>query len=384
MPEPRRVALLARPGEACERLRVALREAGAELVFEADPSQLADAGVLAAAAPQAVLVALDPVVEDALDRLDAVLGDPAIEVIYDEAELAARREGWDAARWVRHLAAKLYGHGNVLPPAADMAPAEGEADAWAPPAPTPAEAGLAPAAPAFAGLTLTDDINALDFDEAAAAPAVTEVPAASGRFARDLAELEQRIAALELEEGPPPLPVTHGPDTVRGAVLVLGGIGGPDAIRQLLSAVPADFPHPLLVSQRLDGGRYDRLVQQMARASALPVQLGEAGALVQRGQVYVVPPELGVEATGEGLRFVAGGDLLAGLPPSDSAIVMLSGADPAQVEPALRHASRGALIAGQTPEGCYDPAAPAELIARGAQAATPPDLVGLLLQRWPA
>ena len=36
-----------------------------------------------------MLVALEPSVEDALDRFDAVLGDPAITVIFDEAELAA-------------------------------------------------------------------------------------------------------------------------------------------------------------------------------------------------------------------------------------------------------------------------------------------------------
>ena len=115
MTDARRVALLARPGEACERLRAALREAGGEIVLEADPSTLA-AETLSAAAPQTVLVALDPAVEDALERFDAVLGDPGVAVIFDEAELAARREGWDAARWVRHLAAKLHRHDDVLPP----------------------------------------------------------------------------------------------------------------------------------------------------------------------------------------------------------------------------------------------------------------------------
>ena len=99
MTDARRVALLARPGEACERLRAALREAGGDIVLEADPSTLA-AEALSAAAPQTVLVALDPAVEDALERFDAVLGDPGVAVIFDEAELAARREGWDAARWV--------------------------------------------------------------------------------------------------------------------------------------------------------------------------------------------------------------------------------------------------------------------------------------------
>ena len=50
------------------------------------------------------------------DRLDALLTDPGLTVIFDEAELAAHRAGWDAARWVRHLSAKLRRDDNVLPP----------------------------------------------------------------------------------------------------------------------------------------------------------------------------------------------------------------------------------------------------------------------------
>ena len=64
-----------------------------------------------------MLVALDPAVEDALERFDAVLADPAIAVIFDEAELAAqpRRLGRRRAG-SRHLAAKLHRHDDVLPP----------------------------------------------------------------------------------------------------------------------------------------------------------------------------------------------------------------------------------------------------------------------------
>ena len=57
MAEPAmRVALLARPGTACDRLQAALQEAGAEIVHIADPTQTDAAGVTAAGA-QAVLVA---------------------------------------------------------------------------------------------------------------------------------------------------------------------------------------------------------------------------------------------------------------------------------------------------------------------------------------
>ncbi len=110
-----RVVLLARAGKAADNIADALRQAGAELVLTADPLQT-DEATLRAHAPQVVLVALEPSIEHALDKFEALLIDPTLTVIYDEADLAAHRAGWDAARWVRHLSAKLRRDDNVLPP----------------------------------------------------------------------------------------------------------------------------------------------------------------------------------------------------------------------------------------------------------------------------
>ena len=65
---PKRVALLARPGPACDNLQSALRQAGADLVLVADPTA-GDPAAVVAASPQAVLVALEPSVEDALEKM---------------------------------------------------------------------------------------------------------------------------------------------------------------------------------------------------------------------------------------------------------------------------------------------------------------------------
>ncbi len=121
-----RVALLARPGKAADNLADALRQAGADLVLVADPNTL-DESALLAAQPQAVLVALEPGIEQAVDRLDSVLSSPALTVIFDEADLAAHRAGWDSARWIRHLSAKLHHHQHVLPPGG-----EAESEEWYP------------------------------------------------------------------------------------------------------------------------------------------------------------------------------------------------------------------------------------------------------------
>ena len=431
MAEARRVALLARPGTACERLQSALQEAGAELVLVADPTR-ADADGVRAAGAQAVLVALEPQVEDALDRFDAVLGDPAITVIFDEAELAAQREGWDAARWVRHLAVKLGGREDVLPPGAE--PDDAAAFAFG------ADAEVA--APVLGGLALDahDDLD-FDFERFAAeaeaiasslpqgdfpgaaqdadrrdeAPAEkptldmsdigplqtagpmsdgfalqleeepeavpSDVPAVRERFHLELDELEQRVAGIELA---PPAPVgsDRGP-RVPGAVTVLAGIGGPDAVRQLLSALPPGFPKPVVIQQRLDGARHDKLVRQMQRATSLPVALAEADGALQDGHVYILPAGLLPAPVGAELRCVEGeGPAFVRLPPDDTAILMLSGGDPAAVDAALAHRAGGSAVYGQSPEGCFDDAAASALVARGGEAATPSEMAGRLAMRW--
>ncbi|WP_206859926.1 chemotaxis protein CheB [Lysobacter changpingensis] len=531
----RRAVLLARPGAACERLRSALADAGAHLVLEADPTTL-QPEALGQAAPQVIVVALDPVTEDVIEKFDPVLADPSVEVIYEEAALAATREGWDLARWVRHLAAKLHGHGDVLPPGHEpegmeppepvAAPRAVEAAApvatfdapsraqtseaapvatiaargpvietpapvavanTAPPAleiaetqvqythettlspfdPVAAEAGfdvseavelppaladielsfaadtsLVPAdaidasaelviepfessfdyevadtptpvfestmpdvvelstsipaaAPAASAPVLMFDVSrdgapAVDAPKAAApaAPdwsftddAPASAPAAreadpNHKFQRDLGDIERRISALELVEDKPAV-------QLGGAILVLAGIGGPDAVRQLLGGLPEQFPRPVIVQQRLDGGRYDRLVAQMQRATPLQVRLAEPGLIAMAGTIYILPADVSIAVSESGMRFVEGGDdVLATLPASDSAVLMLSGADPAQVDAAMKLSWSGALVAGQAADGCYDAVAASALVSRGAQSGQPAELAARLAERW--
>ncbi len=602
-----RAALLARPGDACERLAAALRDAGADVVLVGDPRSL-DPDALRDCAPQAVLVALEPAVEDSLDRFDAVLHDPTVMVIFDEADLAARREGWDAARWGRHLRAKLHGHDDVLPAGAaawttataatdfadgdgvdasviemmasfDDAPrdagadttvrlddsplelewtADGAADDDAPvggggvvlvgaddlldavadaddistlaidstpldldwsadrdgrrtddtitigslslvdgddlihsladapatpgadvhaldpdvqamldslpeagndaPAATtfdadvlamldaapsdrrtetdaaPTVADIAPsthaptsaaprvAAPVFdldgMSLDAMDDATdaASDRDRDAAAPHASAAAKSTPDFSRfdiglsladadaaplagtavdadapgaakavDLDALDRRASTLSLVETAD----AEGTDVaVHGAVVVDAGLGGPDAVRQLLGGLPSDFPRALLVRLALDGGRYDRLVKQMERASALRVSIAEAGAAVMAGTVYFLPDDVGLVRRADGFAFVTrdivDGSWMEALPANDSALLLLSGSDAGRVDRALQMAADGALVAGQAQQDCYDSRAASALIARGAASGTPAELAARLVARWPA
>lgn len=320
----RRVLVLARAGAARDRTEAALRQAGAELVAVLDPAA-ADPEQVRAHVPDAVLVVLEPAIETALETFYAVLADPRLQVLFDDADVAARRDGWEAARWARHLAAKLQGHRNVLP----AAPGSG------------------------AAADFEREMQALTLD-VAAMPPVAPGTAASAHTAPE------------------------------GAVVIAAGLGGPDAVRQLLADLPEGFPRPVLLRQRIEGGQYDRLVRQMQRAARLPVLLAHAGARLQRGHVHVMPDGLDVAQTPDGLHFVeTGGEPgFAALRPADSAMLLLSGAPSALVDVALVMRLAGGLALGQAGPNCFDPTASHALVARGGEAQSLAGISRQLLQRW--
>ncbi|ELC7366855.1 MULTISPECIES: chemotaxis protein CheB [Stenotrophomonas] len=424
------VALLARPGAARERLREALSHADVQLVLEDDPNSL-EPQLLQEARPQIVVIALEAAIEDALERLESVLSAPGLTLVFDEAELAARRDGWEAQRWGRHLAAKLHGHQQVLPPGAEDEPSLQLEPGHPAPAPAPQEEALQPhlnQALSWADEVPADSLYsppahlhepiALEQALAALQPVVPEpldLPSPPQALAEPAAPSAPPISfdhtawslVEESIEAPVPAEVAApvaapqpsfdtdhlslvdldaaAPVGARaGSLLVLAGIGGPDALRRLLGALPSSLSVPVLVHMRLDGGRYGNLVKQMARVSPLPVQLAEAGQRAIPGEVHVLADDIGVRTAPDGLHFLsdANGIAIAGLPAEHTALVLLSGADLAHVGPALDLAAAGAWVAGQVGEGCYDPAAATAVVAAGMVAGEPQELAQAIAARW--
>ena len=88
-------------------------------------------------------------------------------------------------------------------------------------------------------------------------------------------------------------------------------------------------------AMRLDGGRYGNLVRQMERVSCR--------LLAKAGKPRCLPTLCAAKRCGgEGDRAASispmsssGGQVVGALPPNESAVLMFSGADPAQVEPVL-------------------------------------------------
>ncbi len=79
-------------------------------------------------------------------------------------------------------------------------------------------------------------------------------------------------------------------DSALQRVWVLGAsIGGPDAVREFLSGIPNNTGNLFLLAQHMGADFMDLMVGQLAKATALQVQMASNGITARHGQVLVVP-----------------------------------------------------------------------------------------------
>jgi two-component system chemotaxis response regulator CheB len=83
------------------------------------------------------------------------------------------------------------------------------------------------------------------------------------------------------------------------AVGICSSMGGPHALLELLGSLPRSFPVPLLIAQHITVGFADGLAQWLDASVPLPVQIGRAGEVIERG-VWLAPDDahMLLDATG--------------------------------------------------------------------------------------
>ena len=72
-------------------------------------------------------------------------------------------------------------------------------------------------------------------------------------------------------------------------VTIAASAGGIPAIRQVLSALPSDYPAPIAIVQHRTEHQPDLLVKVLARSSRLPVSRAVPGERLEPGHVYLAP-----------------------------------------------------------------------------------------------
>ena len=73
------------------------------------------------------------------------------------------------------------------------------------------------------------------------------------------------------------------------AVLVGASTGGPQVIQRILSALPADFPVPILVVQHISRDFVDEMARWLNRSSHLSVGVASEAGQAIPGRVYIAP-----------------------------------------------------------------------------------------------
>ena len=91
------------------------------------------------------------------------------------------------------------------------------------------------------------------------------------------------------------------PVSDRVDIVVIGcSTGGPNALAELLPALPADFPVPILIVQHMPPAFTRFLAQRLNASSKLQVKEAEEGATVEPGTVWIAPGDRHMVAVREG------------------------------------------------------------------------------------
>ena len=91
------------------------------------------------------------------------------------------------------------------------------------------------------------------------------------------------------------------------AVIVIGAsAGGVEALRTVLGGLPADLPAAVLVVLHVSPRAPSVLPRILGRRCALPVEHAQDGEPIERGRVYVAPPDLHLLARDGRVRLLSG------------------------------------------------------------------------------
>lgn len=115
------VALFFDDADLGSHLRNALSEYGARIAHEG-PIGSFDEAALRNAGVDVLVVNLDEAVDDStLDRIYGLVKSGETPVVFNDAQASRGLDGWDRARWARHLAAKALNTDTIDPPRPDNA-----------------------------------------------------------------------------------------------------------------------------------------------------------------------------------------------------------------------------------------------------------------------
>jgi two-component system chemotaxis response regulator CheB/chemosensory pili system protein ChpB (putative protein-glutamate methylesterase) len=255
--------------------------------------------------------------------------------------------------------------GRSAPSPAPKAPAPAAAARTAPPsAPSkPAPPAPKPAAPETTAASLAGlDIEFAEPSDAFKFSDFSSEPEPVAEMEADDELMKQFQAIFEDQDYTPPLET--GPVQ---RVWVLGAsIGGPEAVREFLAALPPNLPVMFLLAQHMGSDFVDLMTQQLSKASRYMVRHVTDGDTCAHGEVLVVPLSERLRVTPQGECRVSALEQVSSYTPSidtvlkdvadafgkNAGAIIFSGMAHDAIEGAKYMHAKGGKIWAQDPKTC--------------------------------
>jgi len=120
--------------------------------------------------------------------------------------------------------------------------------------------------------------------------------AASGAVRRNF------IARSPPGPAPPSPAVTRFPPGPVRVMAIGASTGGPNALAEIFSQLPADFPVPIVIVQHMPPMFTRLLAERLSAHSAIPVQEATSGALLEPGMAWIAPGDYHMIVTRDGTQ----------------------------------------------------------------------------------
>jgi two-component system, chemotaxis family, protein-glutamate methylesterase/glutaminase len=99
-------------------------------------------------------------------------------------------------------------------------------------------------------------------------------------------------------------------------VAMAASAGGLSALGHVLSFLPADFPAAIVIVQHLDPRHRSLMAEILGRRTSLAVRQAQEGDLLQRGTVYIAPPDHHLLVNSDGTLSLSRSELVHFVRPS--------------------------------------------------------------------
>jgi len=129
------------------------------------------------------------------------------------------------------------------------------------------------------------ELGAMDFVDKSSVQPMSMLSLADELIAKIRALGGARVRARPHPVAAPAEPGRQG----AGVVVIAASTGGPSALQQVVSVLPAGFPAPLLIVQHIPRGFTRSLAERLDARSAIPVREARDGENLEPGSILVAP-----------------------------------------------------------------------------------------------